>query len=93
MSLALALSRVKHLSDGVDSNGREAICDRTVGKLLDGFLHFGDPNIVVFHPGVDVTIFVEHLVDGDDAPITVIMTTRTSMVRFVRCVAVGTMRT
>ena len=81
--------RVKHLTDGVGSNDRKALCNGTGGESLDTVLHIFQPTIVGIILDIDVGVLVEHLLDGDDMPVGLIVSTRMSEVRSTLCVAVG----
>ena len=80
-------NRVKHLADGIGSNGGKAFCDGTGGESLDTVLHIVQPSIVGVILDADVGVLVEHLLDRDDVLVDLIVATRTSKVRSMLGVA------
>ena len=80
--------RVEHLVDGTGGNGRKALCDGTGGESLNTVLHIFQPTIGGIILDTDVGVLVEHLLDGDDMPVGLIVPTRMSKVRSTLWVAV-----
>ena len=69
-------ARAEHLYDGVDCNGGKAVCDGTAGELLNGLMHFIDPNFALLYCDADIGVLVKHLVDGDEVLVPFIVTAR-----------------
>ena len=93
-SLTPAGAGAEHLDDGVGGDGRKAICDGAIGELFNGLVHFLNPNSLVFlYRDADVGVLVEHLVDGDEVLVVLIVTARMQNISPMQCVAVETVRT
>ena len=93
-SLTPAGARTEHLDDGVGGDGTKAIGDGAVGELFNGVVHLLNPNSVVFlYRDADVGVLVEHLVDGDEVLIVLIVTARMQNISPMQRVAVETMHT
>ena len=86
-------TRAEHLDDGVCGNGGKTVCDGAIGELLNCIADFPDPRIAFLYCDADVGVLVEHLVDGDEVLIVLIMTAGTQNISPIQCVAVKTMHT
>ena len=72
-SLTPARTRADHLGDGVGSDGGKCICDRAGGKFPNGPRHSLSQSVVFLCHDADVSVLVEHLVDGNEVLIGIII--------------------
>ena len=82
-------SRAKHLGNNSGGNGGKAICDGTDSELPDSLLYSVLPFDRTVHlRDADIGVLVEHLLDGDEVLVNLVVTVMISKVRPVERVVV-----
>ena len=69
-------TRAEHLDNGIGSKGGKAVRNGTDGEFFDSLPDFLNPKFIFLYRDTDIGILAEHLVDGDQVLIVLIVTVR-----------------